>query len=155
MRGQRPDHTLEPTALVHEAYVKLLGRTEVAWRDRAHFQAVAARAMRQILTDHERARRTRKRGGDARRRKVRELASPSGVSPLDLLALDEALEGLAEREPKKAQVVELRFFGGLTTEEAAEVLRVTTRTLENDWRYAKTWLRRELNRGIPESRRER
>ena len=151
MRGQSPGHTLQATAVVHEAYLKMLGQTHLGLENRAHFLAVAARAMRQILIDHARTRRRKKRGGDARRVVLDPVASPAGISTLDLLALDEALTDLCEHDERKARVVELAFFGGLTHEEVAEVLEITTRTVRRDWNYAQAWLRRRLARNAPGS----
>ena len=145
LQGQSPGHTLQATELVHEAYLRLLGNTAVPWQNRAHFFAVAARAMRQILVDHARAKRSKKRGGAGQKESLLTIASPSGPSHLDLLALEEALGALAEHDSRKARVVELRFFGGLTREQIAEVLAVTTRTVERDWRYSQAWLSRRLD----------
>ena len=144
MMRERPAHTLGATALVHEAYLRLLGQARLPWRSRAHFLAVAARAMREILIDHARHRRTKKRGGGARKISAANVAAPSGPSPIDLLALDGALSKLEKDEPRTARVVELRFFGGLTLDEVAEVLGVTTRTVTREWQYAQAWLRREV-----------
>jgi RNA polymerase sigma factor (TIGR02999 family) len=144
MRHERRGHTLQPTALTHEAYLRLVGSDSVEWRDRAHFLGVAAQAMRRILVEHARARGRMKRGGEYRRVSLVEIAGPSGVSPIDLLALDAALTKLATADPRKARVVELLYFGGLTADEAGELLDVTGRTVERDWRYARLWLLREL-----------
>ena len=144
MAGERPDHTLGATSLVHEAYLRLVGQTPLSWQNRAHFLGVAARAMRQILIEHARRRRSKKRGGGAQRVTLSPIASPSEVPLIDLVALDEALTALAEQDPRKAQVVELRFFGGLNRHEAAEVLGITLRTVDRDWNYAQAWLQREL-----------
>ena len=144
MAGQRPDHTLSPTALVHESYLRLLGKTQLSWQNRAHFLAVAARAMRQILIDHARARLRKKRGSGARKVSLDGLAVPSGPEEIDLLALNEGLAELEELEPRAAKVVELRFFGSLTRDEVAEILGVTTRTVAREWQYAQAWLCRKL-----------
>ncbi len=140
---ERPDHTLQATALVNEAYLKLKGRNGFANLPREVFLQVAARAMRRILIDHARRHRTEKRGG-----KVRTVTLDSAIlirsDHLDLEALDEALHRLAELDPRQARVVELRFFGGLTMEEIAAVLGVSKRTVEGDWTFARAWLRREL-----------
>jgi len=144
MAGERSDHTLEPTALVHEAYLRLAGTSQPSWRDRRHFFAVASRMMRHILVDHARSRRTGKRGGGAVRVPLASAAAPaSGGDPgqlADLLALDEALRSLAGLDPRKARVVELRYFGGLTVDEAAEVLGVSAPTVALDSRMARAWL---------------
>ena len=145
---QTPGHTLQPTALVHEAYVKLAG-SDVEWEGRAHFFAVAARAMRQILMNHARDKSAAKRGGGWGRITLDDAVTPPGStsSEIDLLALDEALTGLGALSERQAQVVELRFFGGLTIAEAAHVLGVGTTTVEDDWHMAKAWLGRELKKG--------
>lgn len=145
---ERPDHTLQATALVHEAYLKLIDQTRVKWQNRAHFFAVAAQAIRRILIDHARAKGRRKRGGDADRVSLDEVLTLSVEQPsTDLLALDEALTRLGAHEPQKAKVVEMRFFGGLTSEETAEVLGIGTRTVERHWQYSRAWLYRELAGG--------
>ena len=142
---QSPGHTLQPTALVHEAWVKLAGH-DGAWTGRAHFFAVAARAMRQVLMNHARDRNAAKRGGGCDRITLDEAVTPvAGAGrEVDLLALDEALERLSHRSERQARVIELRFFGGLTIPEAAHVLGVGTTTVEDDWHFAKAWLAREL-----------
>jgi RNA polymerase sigma factor (TIGR02999 family) len=141
LRAERPDHTLQATALAHEVYLKLIDQSRVAWRDRAHFFAIAARAIRRILVDHARTRHREKRGGGARKLSLDEaLTVPAAAPDTDLLALDEALERLASVEPEKAAVVELRFFGGLTAEETAEALGISLSTVERYWRYARAWL---------------
>lgn len=147
MQGERGSHTLQPTALVHEAYMRLVGLNQVEWHDRAHFFAVAAGAIRRILVDHARARSRIKRGGDQERVSfddnfVIELESGLGVT--QVLQLDQALETFAKNEPEKARVVEMRFFSGLTYEEIAVVMKISTRTVERYWRFAKAWLYREL-----------
>lgn len=149
-RGQlareRPGHTLQATALVHEAWFKLANLPDVALQDRAHFLAVAARAMRQILVDHARGRGAAKRGGDWDRVTLDAALAQLDRGAVDVVDLDGALERLADMDPRKARVVELRFFGGLTLPETAEVLGVSTRTAEGDWYMARAWLRRELDR---------
>jgi RNA polymerase sigma factor (TIGR02999 family) len=144
-RQQRSDHTLQPTAVVHEAFLKLVGAEAADWNDRAHFIAVAARAMRQVLVDHARSKGTLKRGGHRRRVQLDD-ASPAGGGPavIDIVALDEALDQLAALDPRQARVVELRFIGGLTVAEAAAVLDVSPRTVELDWRMARAWLSQAL-----------
>lgn len=146
-RGQASDHTLQPTALVHEAYLKLIHVPSRGWSDRVHFCAVAATAMRQILQDRARRRRTAKRGGSARRVPLENMEMPSGGSPIDLVALDDALRRLGELDQRQARIVELRFFGGLTVVEIAELLDVSSRTIEKEWRRIRAWLNRELSEG--------
>ena len=145
LRGERPDHTLRPTALVHEAYLRLIHLDQVEWQDRAHFFALAARQMRRILVDSARARRYRKRGGSKMNVTFTESLAVSRSNP-DVIALDEALDVLARQDERKARVVELRFFGGLTNEEIAAALNISTDTVTRDWQMAKLWLRRELKK---------
>ena len=146
MRGEQAGHTLQTTALVNEAYIRLVDSSRVRWQNRAHFFAVAAQLMRRILVDFARRRRYQKRGGDWRQVTLAEgFDVATNVNP-DLVAVDEALEELAKLDARKAQVVELRFFGGLTLEETAEALKVSTDTVGRDWRAAKAWLTRELKR---------
>jgi len=147
LRGERRDHSLQTTALVNEAYLRLVDHTRMEWQDRAHFFAVSAQVMRRILVDHAR-RRNVKRGGGLRRVALEEATMIGGERPTDLAALDDALTSLAERDPRKAQVVEMRFFGGLSVEESAEVLGVSPVTVMRDWRTAKAWLYRELSSGV-------
>ena len=143
---ERVNHTLQPTALVHEAFLKLAGRGEAAqWKSKTHFQAVAASAMRQILVDYARRRATRKRGGDMLRITLLPDVELKQQPELDLLALEEALQDLARFDERKCRVVELRFFGGLTCEEAAKELGVSPKTAESDWYFARAWLRDRLN----------
>lgn len=144
LRRERADHTLQPTALAHEAWMRMVDATRVVWRDRAQFLAIAARTMRQILVDHARAHRAQKRGGDAVRVTLSDAQADFGRPDLDVLAVDEALDALAALDERKARVVELRFFGGLTEEEAAHALGVSQTTVENDWRFARAWLHRRL-----------
>jgi RNA polymerase sigma factor (TIGR02999 family) len=147
MRRERPDHTLQATALVNEAYLRLVDQTRVTWKNRAHFIAVAARLMRRILVDHARARTAKKRGGpDLRLTLASDVAAPDQKN-VDLVALDTALEKLGALEPRQARVVELRFFGGLTREEAAEALDVSPVTVKRDWIAARAFLYRELKGG--------
>ncbi len=143
-RGQPPDHTLQPTALVHEAYVKLVRSPSAAWHSRAHFCAVAATAMRQILTDHARRRAAAHRARGERGAAMTSLITPSNNSTVDLLSLDEALAKLAKLDTRQARIVELRFFGGLTVEEVASVLDVSASTVKKEWRWVRTWLIREI-----------
>jgi RNA polymerase sigma factor (TIGR02999 family) len=144
LRRERPGHTLQPTAIVHEAYVKLIGRQGVDWQDRAHFFAVAAQSMRRILVEHARKRDAKKRGGDEGRYLLDTviMTEPRAV---DLIALDDALARLTELDPEQGRVVELRFFGGLTEAETAEVLAVSSRTVHRKWLAAKMFLYRELS----------
>ena len=144
MRRERPDHTLQPTALVHEAYARIAGQPGLHWQDRAQFLQVAAHAMRQILVDHARARNAQKRGGDRARVTLDERLAETDGQEVDVLDLHEKLEALAALHERKAKVVELRFFGGLTHEEAGEVLGVAAKTVEADWAFARAWLRREM-----------
>jgi RNA polymerase sigma factor (TIGR02999 family) len=147
--GQQPSsHTLQTTALIHEAYLRLARQEEKGWENRAHFFGVAARAMRHILVDYARARKTGKRGGEARAISLEEAALVSKDRAAELVALDDALEELARLSPRQSQVVELRHFGGLSVEETAEVLKVSVDTVTRDWRQAKAWLHRELNKTV-------
>lgn len=147
-RRQSPAHTLQPTALVHEAFMRLERHRDVRWRDRAHFFAVAAMAMRQILVNHAKGRRRHKRGGDCRRIVLDDgVVSLDGRSNLDLVALDEALRELSTFDVRKARVVELRFFAGLSIQEAAEALRISVATVKREWSLARAWLLRELRAG--------
>jgi RNA polymerase sigma factor (TIGR02999 family) len=148
MRAQPPGHTLQTTALVHEAYLRLVGQSHVDWQGRAHFLGVASKAMRSILVDHARARSAAKRGGAARAVTLDEaggLADASSQRGVDVLALDEALARLAELDARKSHLVELRYFGGLGIEEAAAVLGVSPATVKREWTTARAWLRRELS----------
>jgi RNA polymerase sigma factor (TIGR02999 family) len=146
MGRERPGHSLRPTALIHEAYLRLVGSKPVAWQDRSHFYALSSRLMRQVLVDHARSRRSRRRGGGAVAVSFDEELTCQEPAP-DLVRLDEALRALAETDERKSRVVELRFFGGFTAEETAEVLKVSPQTVLRDWRLAKAWLDRELKRG--------
>lgn len=143
LRRERGDHTLQPTALVHEAYVKLAAGG--GFKSETHFQAVAATAMRQILVDHARARATQKRGGDWLRVTLSGAEDAKPGADVDMLALDEALHELADLDQRKARVVELRFFGGMTCAEAAEEVGVSPKTAEADWYFARAWLRDRLS----------
>lgn len=143
-RREPTGHTLQPTALVHEAYLHLVDQTRAGFKDRQHFFAVAATAMRRILIDHARTRGRRRRGGDLKRTELDEVIEGCGQMNLDLLALDEALVRLAAIDPAKARLVELRFFGGLNIDEAAEVLGASPKTVKREWVVAKGWLYREL-----------
>lgn len=145
LRAERRGHTLQPTALVHEAFLSLIRGESPDWRDRAHFFAVAARAMRRILINHALAKKTLKRGGDRERTPLSIVISPESPRPIDLLALDVALAKLAVRDERQSRIVELRFFGGLTNKEVAEVIGVSPRTVEGEWSMARAWLSRELS----------
>lgn len=145
MRRERPGDTLQTTALVNEAYLRLIDYQRVRPRDRAHFLAIAAQAMRRILIERARARRSTKRGSDSHKISLDEVADASNERAADLVALDEALTTLTAIDLRKSQIVELKYFGGLTTEEISEVLSVSTPTVERDWRMAKIWLHREIS----------
>jgi RNA polymerase sigma factor (TIGR02999 family) len=144
LRLESPGHTLQPTALVHEAYLRLIDQTQVNWQNRAHFFGVAAQMMRRILVDHARTKQRDKRGGPAIKLSLDEAANLSKGRPVDLVALDEALEALTDIDPRKSRVVELRFFGGLSVEETGEVLDVSPQTVMRDWKLAKAWLYQEI-----------
>ena len=146
MMRERHDHTLQPTALVNELYLRLVDMSQVQWNNRAHFFALSARLMRRILVDLARARGYQKRGGGAPVVCLDESLATAPVRPDEVVALDEALERLAEIDPRRSQVVELRFFGGLGVEETAEALNVSRHTVMRDWTLARTWLYRELRR---------
>jgi RNA polymerase sigma factor (TIGR02999 family) len=146
MGRERAGHTLQTTALINEAYLRLVGARGVQWQNRAHFYAVCAAAMRRILVDFARARDNLKRGGGTRAVPFDEQVLAGVTRSTDLLALDEALERLAVLSPRQGQVVELRYFGGMTEEEVADVLHVSSRTVRNDWQLARAWLHRELGR---------
>lgn len=147
MRGERSDHTLEPTALVHEAFLRLVGAAGVQPKNRAHFFAIAAQAMRRILVDHARRRKAQKRGSGERPALLIDVADVAADPDEYVVALHEALVELAELDPRQARIVELRFFGGLTIEEAAEILGVGHATIERDWKLAKAWLHRRVRGG--------
>jgi RNA polymerase sigma factor (TIGR02999 family) len=148
MRRERPDHTLQATALVNEVYLRMIAVSRVQWQNRAHFFAIAARVMRQTLVDFARSRRAAQRGGVGQQQvALDEALVPSSVRHPDLVALDEALKRLELVHPRKSQVVELRYFAGMKLEEAADVLGVSRDTVKRDWRFAKLWLLRELDAG--------
>ncbi|MCL2641383.1 MAG: sigma-70 family RNA polymerase sigma factor [Phycisphaerales bacterium] len=148
----RADHTLQPTALVHEAYMKLVGQDGADWQSRHHFFSAAAQAMRHVLVDYARAHMCEKRGGGRVRVQLDEAVAFSPKKDEDVLALHEALEKLAGISPRQAKIVELRFFGGMTVEEVATTLNVSKRTIEGEWTFARTWLARELrDKGPPAS----
>jgi RNA polymerase sigma factor (TIGR02999 family) len=152
MRKEHPRHTLQATALVHEAFLRLVDAREVDWQDRAHFFAVSARTMRRVLVDAARTKASLKRGGHVQRVEHSSAANldhfPAAESdiPSQLCALDDALETLARMDPRRAQVIELRYFGGLTVEETGQVLKISPQSVMRDWRLARAWLARELSR---------
>ena len=146
MKRERPGHSLQTTALVNEAYMRLVDYKRMRWQNRAHFFAVSAQLMRRILVEHAR-RHNVKRGGGVQHVSLEEAAVVGGDEDVDLLALDDAMNGLARIDPRKVQVVEMRFFGGLSVEETAQVLKVSTVTVKRDWRAARAWLYRELTGG--------
>ncbi len=141
MRHERPDHTLQATALINEAYLRLFDQSLVNWQNKAHFVAVAAQMMRRILVDHARQRAAAKRGGNRQRVELDEPNLAGPTADVDLIALDDALEELKSLNPRQARVVELRFFGGLTVKDAAYALDIAERTANNDWEFARAWLR--------------
>lgn len=145
LQKQRSDHTLQPTALVHEAYLKLLDTSEINWQDRAHFFAVAAQTMRNILVDHARSVAADKRGGGAQKIALDEAVGFSNKQDINLIDLDEALQMLARQDELQSRIIELRFFGGLTIEETAEVLKISTATVKREWAMARAWLFRQMN----------
>jgi len=147
MSRERPGHTLQTTALVNEAYVRLVNRKNVHWQNRAHFFAIAAELMRTILVDHARSHAFAKRGGGARNITLDEALVVSQERAAEVVALDEALKELADIDPQQSHIVELRFFGGLTIEETAEVLHLSAGTIKREWRSAKAWLYHELAKG--------
>jgi RNA polymerase sigma factor (TIGR02999 family) len=144
MRDERPSHTLQTTALVHEAYLRLGGIKEESWENRAHYLRVAAQAMRRVLIDHARHKKSGKKGGGWQRESLDQAAFILGEPSIDLVALDQALTQLSDMDPQLGQVVELRFFGGLTVEETARVLGISPRTVKSDWRMARAWLKTRI-----------
>jgi RNA polymerase sigma-70 factor (ECF subfamily) len=148
MRRERPGHTMQTTALVNEAYLRLVDQSRVNWQNRTHFFAIAAKLMRRVLLDHARRHMRAKRTGGALKVSLDEAAVVSEARAADLIALDDALERLAAVDARKSQVVELRFFGGMSVEQTAEVLNVSPSTVLGDWRMAKAWLRREIDNEI-------
>jgi RNA polymerase sigma factor (TIGR02999 family) len=146
MQTERRDHTLQPTALVHEAYLRLIDASRVDWQGKSHFFAIAATQMRRVLAEHARAHNAAKRGGGARKITLHDEAAISPTGVIDMLALDEAMDRLTRESPRQCRVVELRFFGGLSVEETAHILDVSKSTVKGDWRVAKAWLARELER---------
>jgi RNA polymerase sigma factor (TIGR02999 family) len=153
LRHERSDHTLQPTALVHEAYLRLADEPTARWENRSHFMAVAARAMRRILVDHARKHTAAKRGSGAVRLSLDDLerAAANPGDDVDLVALDDALGRLASLDPRQARIVELRFFGGLSVEETAVVVNSSARTVKRDWQVARAWLKREMARHTPDA----
>jgi RNA polymerase sigma-70 factor (ECF subfamily) len=149
LRGEASGHTLQPTALVNEAYLQLAGQMDKNWQNRNHFFAVAAQLMRRILVDYARSRKAAKREGGRQRLELTDVLAVSDDRLDEILSIDEALGRLAELDPRKCRVVELRFFGGLSEEEVADVLNVAPRTVRRDWNFAKAWLHGELN--VPEA----
>jgi RNA polymerase sigma factor (TIGR02999 family) len=147
MKGERPDHILQTTALVNEVYLRLIDWKNVRWQDRAHFFGVSSQLMRNILVKFARKRLTAKRGGGAIHVSLSKAANMPSVQNLDLIALDDALNALATLDSRQSQVIEMRFFGGLSVEETAEALKVSPGTVRRDWSLAQAWLRRELKRG--------
>jgi RNA polymerase sigma factor (TIGR02999 family) len=150
MSRERAGHTLQTTALINEAYLRLVDNSKPLWQNRNHFVAAAAQLMRRIMVDHARERLSLKRGGGAVRVTLDETAWVTDTRSEELLALDEALESLAELDPRKSQIVELRYFGGLTAEETAEFLNLSLRTVEREWNMAKAWLYRALSEKQPD-----
>ncbi len=147
LRRERPDHTLQATALVHEAYLRLVDQRAVTWQNRAHFFGVAAQLMRRILVDYARRRQAAKRGGAALKVSLNELVLAAEERSEEVVALDEALERLAAMDPRQGRVVELRIFSGLTVEETAEVLGISPATVKREWTMARAWLSREIRPG--------
>jgi len=144
LASQRSDHTLQSTAIVHEAYLRLAGRDDVHWQNRSHFFAVAAQLMRRILVDHARKRNAAKRGGPNLTLLVEEVADPSSKQEMDLVALDDALKALATLDERQSRIVELRFFGGLSIEDTARVLEVSPATVKREWSTARAWLYEDI-----------
>jgi RNA polymerase sigma factor (TIGR02999 family) len=151
MAGERRGHVLQTTALVNEAYLRLVDVRRVQWRDRAHFLAMTARLMRRVLVDFARAQKNQKRGGARQRITLDPELAVRCETPEDVIAVDTALDALTGEHQRKGQVVELRFFGGLSVEETAEALGISQETVQRDWRFAKSWLLRELSRDAPQS----
>lgn len=145
LRRERPGHTLQPTALVHEAYVRLIDQRQIDWSNRAQFMGLAAVMMRRILVNHARDRVADKRGAGAEHVPITLAGEGIGAPEVDLLDLHDALNDLSESDPRKGQIVELKFFGGLTTEEIAETLGISTATVERDWKFARAWLYRVVS----------
>jgi RNA polymerase sigma-70 factor, ECF subfamily len=151
MRNERPGHTLQATALVNEAYLKLIDNREANWQNRAHFLAIASQAMRRVLIDHARSKRRVKRGGLQQKVALEDVQIAAEEQTYDLIDLDEALDRLAKVDARQSRIVELRFFGGLSVEQTAEVLSISPKTVKRDWAVARAWLHREL-RNAPEEK---
>ena len=147
LQRERPDHTLQATGLVHEAYLRLVDQNSTTWQNRAQFFGVSAQIMRRVLVDHARAHQAVKRGGVREKLQFDEALAPSDERAVDLIALDEALQELVTFDLRKSRIVEMRFFGGLSMEEIGEVLDISPRTIRREWRVAKAWLRREIIKG--------
>lgn len=147
LRRERPGHTLQGTALVHEAYLRLIDQKQVKWQNRAHFFAMASQMIRRILVDYARGQRSVKRGAGAPKLSLDDALGISGKSDLDLVALDDALNGLAKLDPEQSRIVDLRFFGGLSIEETAEVVGLSVATVNREWSVARAWLFRQVSRG--------
>jgi RNA polymerase sigma-70 factor, ECF subfamily len=145
MRQERPGHTLQPTALLHEAYLRLIQQSNGAWKDRAHFTAIAARVMRHVLIDYARQRQVNRKGGQLFRVTLSEGVAADPGPNVDLIALDEALNRLAAIDPRQAAIVELRYIGGLSIEETADALKISPKTVKRDWTVARAWLHREIS----------
>ena len=145
MRRERSNHTLQATALVHEAYLQLVDQTRVDWKNRAHFFGVAAQLMRRILVEHARAHHAQKRGGSANKLSLEEAINYFPQKEMTLVALDDSLKELEKLDPRQSKIVELRFFGGLTTDEVSEVMGISTATIEREWRSARAWLHTQLS----------
>ncbi len=146
LRRERPEHTLQPTALVHEAWLRLVQTNRLTWQNRAHFLGVAAELMRRVLVDHARRRSAEMRGGGETRLSLDEALGVSAQKEINLLALDDALTGLAALDPRQSRIVELKYFGGLAIEEIAEVVGISPATVKRDWQWARAWLQREISR---------
>ena len=151
LQRERADHTLQATGLVHEAYLRLVDHDSRNWENRAHFFAVAAQVMRRLLVDHARSRQTAKRGGEREKLQFDDALALSEQPTVDLLALDDALKELVSFDERKSRIVELRFFGGLTTEEIGDVMAISPSTIRREWRIAKAWLRRKIMEGEPDA----
>ena len=148
LQRERPDHTLQPTAIVNEAFLRLVEQSHAEYHSRTHFFAISAQMIRRVLVDHARKHHAAKRGGHEKRLTLRESLDGGISKEIDVLALDEALEKLARLDPRQCQVVELRFFGGLSVEQTADMLEISPRTVEQDWRMARAWLKRELSEDV-------
>jgi RNA polymerase sigma-70 factor (ECF subfamily) len=148
LQDERPDHTLQATALVHEAYIRLVDWKNVSWQNRAHFFALAAQVMRRILVDHAREKQAQKRGGGLTKLSLHEAVSFPQQSEIDLVLLDDAMKALAEFDLTQSKIVELRFFGGLTIEETAEAMRISPATVKREWKMAKAWLHKSIVRKL-------